>query len=128
MFHLKKLGWPSIYNKMRGLLSLPVVIQSKYSLFNILASRSGTGIFKKSVNVGSVLVHAQGYCEELLSNQLQGGAIKEALKIHLLVKYRAEFPTSTMPDWFPPELVSAKQEALDERRSPLLGRDSTMPH
>ena len=42
-------------------------------------------------------------------------AIKEALAIHLLVKYRAEFPMSTVTDWFPPELVSDKQEALNER-------------
>ena len=55
------------------------------------------------------------YCEELLSSRLQGGAIKEALAITLLLKYRAEFPTSTAPDWFPHELISAMQEALSER-------------
>ena len=31
------------------------------------------------------------------------------------MKYWAEFPISTVHDWFPPELVSAKQEAPDER-------------
>ena len=40
---------------------------------------------------------------------------KSCLAIHLFVKFRAEFPTSTVPDWFPPELVSAEQEALSER-------------
>ena len=32
-----------------------------------------------------------------------------------MVKYHAEFPMSTVPDWFPHDLVSAKQEALGER-------------
>ena len=54
-------------------------------------------------------------CKELLSSRLQGGAIKEALAIHLLLKFRAEFPTSTVPEWFPPGLISAKHEALSER-------------
>ena len=40
----------------------------------------------------------------------------EALAINVLVKFHAEFPMSTVPDWFPPELlVSAKQEALYRR-------------
>ena len=42
------------------------------------------------VNVVNMMAHAEGYCEELLSSQLQGGAMKEALAMHLVLKYRAE--------------------------------------
>ena len=61
------------------------------------------------------------YCEELLLSHLQGGAIKEALAITLLLKFRADHSLSsvqtTPPDWFPPVLISATQETLNERLS-----------
>ena len=52
--------------------------------------------FHKSINAVTMLALIQGeYCEELLSSRLQGGAIKEALAITLLHKFRALPPRLT---------------------------------
>ena len=84
--------------------------------------------YMKSITVRSMLEHAEGYRDELLSNRLQGGAIEEALCIYLLVKFRAEHPMSTVLSWFPPELVSAIKEVINERLAFLtaLSKKSTM--
>ena len=42
-----------------------------------------------NVNVVTMLAPTKGdYCEELLSSRLQGGAIKKALAITLLLKFK----------------------------------------
>ena len=60
--------------------------------------------------------------------RLQEGAIEETLCIYLLGKFRAEHPMSTVLLWFPPELVSAIKEVINERLAFLtaLSKKSTM--
>jgi hypothetical protein len=48
--------------------------------------------------------------QDLLSSRLQGNAVKEALAITLLRKFRRNSPINRQPAWMPKELLSISEE------------------